>query len=319
MRATRLLRLLHLLAGRGRMSAAELGRQLGVSPRTIYRDIDTLSSAGFPVYAEQGPTGGYELLADFRSPFVVLTPDEIAMLVRFGPPASAATLGLAGDLQHAYDKLRAALAAAASGRGRQVVLVDAPRWFSRTTDTTALAPLRTAATEAIRIRTTTGGRSVVLDPLGLVDKAGVWYLVARHEDGEVAAHRVDRLGPVEVTGEAFEPPAGFGLAAFWATWTATFEGSRPSVEVTIEVPTHAVDELPKALGDHVAAILAAAEPDRDGNLTVQLTFFSPEAAVHHLTGAGHLARVVAPEHIRRAVVARARQVLAAEGAAGALR
>jgi predicted DNA-binding transcriptional regulator YafY len=299
--------LLHLLAARGRLSAAELAAALEVSVRTVYRDIESLSSAGFPIYAEHGPRGGYELLADFRSPFVVLTPAEIGLLVRLGPPPAAGDLGLGSDVEGAYDKLAVALSRASASQHRQLVLVDAPRWFAAVATPSVLEPLARAITGALQVRVTRGGRTSTLDPLGLVNKAGRWYLVGRGGD-QVRAYRVDRIDTAEPAGERFEPPAGFELEAFWSAWVRDFEASRPTVEVTVEVPAPAVAELPKALGDHVAVALERAAPDPCGNRVVRIPFRSVEAAVHHLTGAGHLARVVAPEQVRRAVLERARGI-----------
>lgn len=66
MRAARLLSLVLLLQNRGRLTAGELAAELGVSVRTVYRDIDSLSGAGIPVYGEAGQGGGYQLLGGYR-------------------------------------------------------------------------------------------------------------------------------------------------------------------------------------------------------------------------------------------------------------
>ena len=66
MRADRLLTLLMLLQTRKKVTAQTLAKRLEVSERTIYRDLEALSSAGIPVYAERGPRGGWSLLGDYR-------------------------------------------------------------------------------------------------------------------------------------------------------------------------------------------------------------------------------------------------------------
>jgi predicted DNA-binding transcriptional regulator YafY len=307
-RATRLLRTLHLLSARGRLSASQLAAELDVSVRTVYRDIETLSSAGFPVFAEQGPSGGSELLTDFRSPFVVLTPAEIALLVRLGPPPVAGELGVGGDVDHAFDKLAVALARASASQHRQLVFVDAPRWFNQAGTPLVLEPLGRAVAESQRVVIHRSGREQIVDPLGVVNKAGRWYVVGNHA-GTTSVMRLDRIDRVELLPDRFDAPAGFDLETFWSGWVADFEASRATVEVAVEVGRDAVDDLPKALGDHVAEALAGAEPDEQGNRVVQLRFFSVEAAVHHLTGAGHLATVVSPAGIRAAVLERAATVL----------
>src|SRR5215475_14381741 len=111
MLASRLLSILMLLQTRGRMSATQLAREFEVSVRTIHRDIDQLSAAGIPVYAERGRSGGFRLMDGYRTKLTGLTQPEAETLLLAGLPGPAAQLGLADTLSAARLKLLTALPA----------------------------------------------------------------------------------------------------------------------------------------------------------------------------------------------------------------
>jgi predicted DNA-binding transcriptional regulator YafY len=94
MRASRLLSLLLLLQTRGRMTAAQLAGELEVSVRTVYRDVESLSAAGVPLYGDAGRDGGYQLLAGYRTQLTGLTAAEAEVLFLGALPGPAAELGL---------------------------------------------------------------------------------------------------------------------------------------------------------------------------------------------------------------------------------
>src|ERR1700727_1743923 len=109
MRASRLLTILMLLQSKGRMSATALAAEFEVSVRTIHRDVDQLSAAGIPVYADRGRHGGFRLRDGYRTTLPRLTHQEAEALFLNGLPGPAEQLGLAGIVSSTRLKLMAAL------------------------------------------------------------------------------------------------------------------------------------------------------------------------------------------------------------------
>src|SRR5690606_27871578 len=154
-----------------------------VSERTIYRDLDALSAAGVPVYAERGPNGGCSLVEGYRPTLTGLDEQEIRGLfitASQGPPAD---LGLAARLRRAVLKLLAALPAARrfdAERARQRIMLDAAGWFRTEEPVPHLGTLQAAVWQDLRLdivyRRPDGGVSQRrVDPYGLVAKASIWY------------------------------------------------------------------------------------------------------------------------------------------------
>lgn len=150
MRADRLLSLLLLLQNRGRMTAPQLAAELGVSVRTVYRDIDALGASGVPVYADRGPAGGYRLMAGYRTRLTGLTGSEADSLFLSGLPGPAQDLGIGAVLTTAQLKVRAALPPALAERTRRVqerFHLDATGWFREADDVPHLPRIADAVWE----------------------------------------------------------------------------------------------------------------------------------------------------------------------------
>src|SRR5271165_3294103 len=132
MLASRLLSILMLLQTRGRMSATALADEFEVSVRTIYRDIDQLSAAGVPVYADRGRDGGFQLMDGYRTKLTGLTQPEAETIFLAGLPGPAAELGLADILATARLKLMAALPAQVQPGAERIASrfhLDPVGWF----------------------------------------------------------------------------------------------------------------------------------------------------------------------------------------------
>jgi predicted DNA-binding transcriptional regulator YafY len=336
-RADRLVSLALLLQARGRLSARALAAELEVSVRTVYRDIAALNAAGVPVVTESGPGGGCWLLDGYRFPLRGLAGDEAEALLMLGVPAAVAELGLGDALAAAQRKIRLSAAPgagddAAGGAFRDgpvpaLVHLDLPRWFGGSEPVPWLRTLATAvrSRRALRIDYRRGDRdgdrgaesSRVIRPLGLVNKAGTWYLVAAvgepaagAGEADPAVFRVGRVTSARVLPDAFIRPPDFDLASFWNRWSASFVTSRPRLEVRVRASAAAIAVFPEVFGDAVRPAVDAAPPaDARGFRDVALTFEHEAAAVHRLAGFGGQVEVLSPPGVRARLIATARELL----------
>jgi predicted DNA-binding transcriptional regulator YafY len=318
MRADRLVSLVLLLQARGRLPARALAAELEVSVRTVYRDIAALNTAGVPVVTESGPNGGCWLLDGYRFPLRGLSADEASALLVLGVPAAIAELGLADALAAAQRKISVTSGGGSGSPGPALVHLDMPRWFHGAEHVPHLPALASAVRERRQLRL--GYRrgddrpetTRVVSPLGLVNKAGVWYLVASgaERDGDPAVFRAGRVIAARVLPESFLRPPGFDLAAFWAEWSASFQASRPKVEVRLRASPGALAAFPEVFGDPVRPALGAAGPaDAAGFREVTLTFEHETAAATRLAGFGGQVEVLSPASVRTRLVATARDLL----------
>ena len=262
MRATRLVSLLLLLQTRGLLTAAELAAQLGVSVRTVHRDVEALADAGVPVEAVRGAAGGYRLAGGYRTRLTGLTADEAQALFAAGIPGPAAELGLGGELAAARLKVLAALPEELqerATRAQRLFHLDARGWF-RAEDTVPHLPALAAGVWRgcrVRLRYREGGRVVrrTVDPLGLGLKGGAWYLVARRSVG-MRVYRVSRVAGVRALADGFDRPPEFELVSFWDEWSRAFEEQRPRVAVAVRSDGGRELLEFESLGDAYRALLA---------------------------------------------------------------
>ncbi len=319
-RASRLLSILLLLQARGQMTAGEIAAAIEVSPRTVYRDLDDLGAAGVPVYGERGKGGGYRLLDGYRTNLTGLTAEEAGALLLAGAPGPAAELGLDAILATTRLKLLAAVPPGlreAATRAEQRFYLDPAGWaHGRARDDRFLQEVARAAWSDRRLRIAyrrPDGQVArrVIDPLGLVHKTGVWYLVAMH--GETArVYRVDRLEEACETGEAGQRPADFDLTMFWEAWEAEYAANLPAFVARVRLGPEARrhrDELgalnPRSVTEHGDAT--------DGWVEQTLLFDTRRVAVAALLALAPEVDVIAPDELRQELAAVAREVVARNG------
>ncbi len=268
MRADRLISILMLLQARGRVTARFLARELEVSERTVYRDLDALSAAGVPVYAERGPGGGCALVEGYRTTLTGLTQEETRALFMLAVPAPLAELGVSQSLRAALQKLAAALPAAhrdEEERVRKRIHLDPEGWpdheepvpHLHTAQRAVWLDRRLYLTYRLPFRTAV---EWLLDPYGLVAKAGAWHLVAARE-GHMRVLRMSQVTSARLSEETFVRPAGFDLAGYWRVWCADAEKNRPRFLVQARVTPELAPALAQHFGDQVLGPDERPRPD----------------------------------------------------------
>jgi predicted DNA-binding transcriptional regulator YafY len=265
MRASRLLSLLMLLQSRGRMTAQALAGQLEVSVRTVYRDVDELSAAGVPVWAEHGRHGGFRLQDGWRTRVDGLTAREAQAMFLGGLPGPAAQLGLGEAMASAQLKLLAALPAGWRDDAHRVSSrfhLDPIDWYRGPAATDHLPAIAQAVWNEkridVRYESWKGVVERTLEPLGLVLKAGIWYLAAS-AGREPRTYRLSNILQLAVTDQVFVRPKGFDLAAYWSASTERFEAELYRGEAVVRVSERGW----KMLGQLSSAVADALERSPD--------------------------------------------------------
>jgi predicted DNA-binding transcriptional regulator YafY len=315
-RAQRLVSLLLLLQLGRSWTAEELARRLRTSRRSVHRDIEALREAGVPVLAARGPGGGFRLPDGYRSR-LPLSDEEVAALL-IGAPGAAGALGREALLLDARLKLIGSLSAdlrERAARAGQLVHVDEPPWFHGGDEPPFLREIAEAVADSRRLlvdyQAGRGGIATrVLDPLGLVLKAGVWYLVGRSAD-ETRVYRVSRISALEFSDETFVPPSDFDLPTYWAQARDEFESTRPSVDVTVRLTRSTLPALRRAVDWSVRpAVREGRRVPGVGLVELVLPFERLDFAYADLIKLAGAVEVVAPAELRQRLAAAGRSLAA---------
>lgn len=315
MRASRLLAILILLQNRGRMTAEALADEFEVSERTIYRDIVALSMAGVPVYGDRGPGGGFALLDGYRTRLTGLADDEAAALAFAGVPSAAEAAGFGAALRDAFGKLFAALPGEGGARAGEAAArfhIDPADWYRGAEVSRFLPELARAVLAGRRValhyESWTATRDWTLDPLGLVLKAGEWYLVGRGK-GRIGTYRAAMIAQLTVLDEGFALPPGFDLARWWREAQAEFEASLFTASARLRASPTGSDRLAR-LSPRGRAAVAAARPGADGWSLLEMPVEDSDHGARELLGIGPEFEVLAPPSLRRRIAELARQIAA---------
>jgi predicted DNA-binding transcriptional regulator YafY len=314
--ASRLLSILLTLQARGRVTASELAQTFEVSVRTIYRDIDELSAAGVPVYAEKGRYGGFRLLDGYRTRLTGLDRPEAEALFLAGLPGAAAQLGLGEALASMRLKLLAALPEGARADAERIAgrfHLDPVAWFRRPEEQAVLPDVALAVWQGrrVRMRYDSWNGEVERDvlPLGVVLKAGAWYMVARVRD-QARTYRVASILSLQVGEPDAGPREPFDLAAHWAAFSLGYEARMQAERARVRVSAEGVRRLCRLSAAMAEALDAAGPPDADGWREAEIPIESVTHAVTELLPIGPRLEVLEPADLRAAMAEAARAMSA---------
>jgi predicted DNA-binding transcriptional regulator YafY len=321
-RADRLVSLVLLLRQRGRLTAATLARELEVSTRTVLRDIEALSTAGVPVYAERGRHGGFALLPGFRTELTGLNHDEALALLTAGSGRGEQVFGLGSALASAMRKVVDALPeshqATASDAAQRLLVDPETDLLSRrlvteeVPDATMIAVRRAVlAGHQLRIHYAATGqppRWRTVDPIGLVTVRDRGYLLATRS-GEDRTYRLSRVLAAEELPTPAQRPDRVDLDQAWQERSTRFRTGGDQVTVLARLhPARREDLVGTAL-----ALLTEAT-DADGWLRLEVTFQDSRHAEWAMWQLSTSAEALAPQSLRTALRKRAAAIATCYGA-----
>ena len=295
-------------------TARALAAELGVSVRTVYRDLEALSAAGVPVVTEAGPGGGCRLMDGYRFPLRGLRPDEAEALLILGVPAVLRELGLAGALTAAHRQIQVTAGLAA----RALVHLDMPRWFGGQEEVPCLRDLARALRlgRKLAIRYPPPGpraarrRAARPGEQGgnLVPGGDAWPVSAggRGHPGVPGRAGVRGPGPGRARRAARRLRAGRVLGSL----VGGVRGEQAPARGQAGRVAGRAGRFREVFGPAAAPALEAAEPPgQDGWRVVTLSFEHERAAVHRLAGFGDQVEVLDPPSVRAELLATAREIL----------
>lgn len=301
-----------LLRQRGRMTARQLADELEVSERTVLRDIEALSTAGVPVYAERGRHGGFALLPGFRTELTGLNHDEALAVFTAGTGRGEKAFGLgsalAGAMRKVVDALPAGHRAGLDDAARRLLVEPETDLLSRRRETddvsaSVMGEVRGAVLAGRRLRVHYAApekdpRWHTVDPIGLVTVRERTYLLAT-KSGADRTFRLSRMVAAEALAEPAERPEQLDLDRLWAERCAQFL-SESRLPVTVRVQPSRRGELLDT-----AKAVRAESPEPDGWVRLDVTFEDLRHALWAVWQLDTGVEVVAPDTLREALRARA--------------
>lgn len=313
MRADRLLTLILLLQTRGKLTAKELAEELGVSRRTILRDINALSFSGIPVYSEGGHGGGIALIEEYRTSLTGLNKSEVQTLFLTSNNQALRDVGLGNASENLLMKLLTALPKAHHSTAdhiRQRLMIDPTWWWHDTVTSPFWDELQQAVYEDRLIEAiyenfdgTIAER--VLAPYSLICKSSLWYLLAER-DGELRTYRVTRFHSIRVLEQSFTRRPDFDLPTYWQEHVKNFENIVGEYHCTLRIHPEREMFVKWLMPGRWELVQVA---DERGWITFSLMMDTDLLAKMLVFGLAGFVEIISPAELTESVAAQAREVL----------
>ncbi len=292
MQESRLFKIVYYLLNKGQATAPELAEKFEVSVRTIYRDVDALSEAGIPVYAEAGRNGGIHLMKDFVLNKTVLSKQEKQeILTALQSIHSVQNMGSSETLQKLSALFRLS--------SQNWLEVDFSRWGSRESDNKKFELLKSAVIhkKCMQIRYASSYEAIserVVHPYKLVYKARAWYLQAFctvRQDWRT--FRCNRILDLQILNESF-PHREFPKSA------ESYEGKADQITLYFpkEMTYRVYDEFDET----------QIQRQDNGDLIVSARMSADKWLVGFLLSFGTQVDVLSPAHLKNALAQQARLI-----------
>lgn len=311
MRADRLLSIVLLLQNHGRMTSRELAEKLEVSERTIFRDMEALSAAGIPVYAERGSHGGWALSEGYRTKLTGMKTEEILSLLLSNPSNLLRDLGMEKDFESAYQKLLAASPEKIRRDAeyvRQHIHIDGAGWHQSTETFPHLSTVQEAVWQERKLYMQYRREEDIVErivcPLGLVVKSSIWYLVAKVAE-EIRTYRISRLRCTRMLDETFERPTDFDLAKYWEHSIEQFKSNLPRYPARVRLDEK---RLPRVSQLRYVKVLSH-QAMENGWVEADLEFETLESACEIILSFGPFLEVLEPTELRTKVKTEAKAIV----------
>lgn len=310
-KADRLLSILLILQNNGKMTSRSLAEQLEVSERTINRDMEALSAAGIPIYAERGLHGGWRLSDQYQTKLTGMKKEELMSLLLSNQDHLLGDLGIRQHYESAFQKLLASSPDSIRKDAEVVrsrIHIDGAGWSPAQDSISCLSTVQDAVWSerklAIQYQREDKIVERVIRPLGLIAKRNVWY-VAAETDGEMRTYRISRLLDAKMLEDSFERPADFNLANYWETSMNEFKQSLPRYPATLYIEESRLSRLER---ERYVKIINQTTYKTNW-LKADVQFDTLESACEIILSHGPSIRVHSPVELRERVIAQAKKIM----------